>query len=78
VTRPVEDLRPHPSYARHQFTVSASKLSALIEQRDLAFQEPLVISVNGTIIDGYGLAATTEMLKPYDAELMRRYAVSPA
>jgi hypothetical protein len=49
----VEELRPHPSYARHEFTVSASKLSALIEQGELAFQEPLVISVGGTIIDGY-------------------------
>jgi hypothetical protein len=53
LTRPVEELRPHPSYARHEFTVSASKLSALIEQGELAFQEPLVISVGGTIIDGY-------------------------
>jgi len=53
LTRPVEELRPHPSYARHQFTVSASKLSALVERGDLAFQEPLVISADGTIIDGY-------------------------
>jgi hypothetical protein len=53
LSRPVEELQPHPSYARHQFTVSAPKLSALIEQGDLAFQEPLVISVDGTIIDGY-------------------------
>ena len=51
--RAVEELRPHPSYTRHQLTVSASKLSALIEQGDFAFQEPLVISVDGTIIDGY-------------------------
>jgi hypothetical protein len=53
LTCPVEELRPHPSYAKYQFMVPASKLSALIEQGDLAFQEPIIISAEGTIIDGY-------------------------
>src|SRR5215469_7221287 len=50
---PVGDLRPHPSYKRHQFAVSPSRLSALTECGNLPFQEPLMITQNRTIIDGY-------------------------
>jgi hypothetical protein len=50
----VDELRPHPSYARNHLTVSALQLSALIEQGDLAFQEPIVITPDRTILDGYG------------------------
>jgi hypothetical protein len=53
VTRRVDDLRPHPSYVRHGCTVSALKLSILSSLGDLAFREPIVISQEGTIIDGY-------------------------
>jgi hypothetical protein len=49
----VNDLHPHPSYLRCHVTVPASKLSALTELGDLAFQEPLVITRDRTIIDGY-------------------------
>jgi hypothetical protein len=53
VTCGVRELHPHPSYVRHQFTVPASKLSVLAERGDLAFREPLVITQDRTIVDGY-------------------------
>jgi hypothetical protein len=49
----VVELHPHPSYSRHHLTVPASQLSALAEQGDLAFREPLVITRDRTILDGY-------------------------
>ena len=53
VTCPVEELRPHASYERHRFTVSPSRLSALAESGDFALHEPLMITRNRMIIDGY-------------------------
>ena len=53
VTRGVDEIHPHPSYLRHHLTVPASQLSALAERGDLAFREPLVITRNGVIVDGY-------------------------
>jgi hypothetical protein len=49
----VEELHPHPAYVRHHLMVPAHKLSALSEQGDLAFGQPLTITKGGTIIDGY-------------------------
>jgi hypothetical protein len=49
----VEDLRPHAAYKRHRFAVSPSRSSALAEQGDLAFHDPLIITRDRTIIDGY-------------------------
>lgn len=51
--RSLDELRPHPSYVRHQLSVSASQLSALIELGSLAFHQPIVISRNGIVVDGY-------------------------
>jgi hypothetical protein len=48
-----QDLRPHPSYAKHGLTVPASKLSALRERGELAFAEFVTITRDRTIIDGY-------------------------
>ena len=53
VTCRLDELRPHPSYVRHHLTVSAGQLSALAERGDRAFLEPLVITRNRTILDGY-------------------------
>jgi hypothetical protein len=53
VTCRLDELRPHPSYARNCLTVPASQLSALAEQGDHAFLEPLVITQDRTILDGY-------------------------
>jgi hypothetical protein len=49
----VDDLRPHPSYVRHQIAVQVPQLSSLIELGDLAFREPLLITRDRTILDGY-------------------------
>jgi hypothetical protein len=49
----VEELTPHPAYIRHHLVVPAHKLSALSEQGDLAFREPLTITKSRMIIDGY-------------------------
>lgn len=47
------ELRPHPSYVRHGLSVHAAQLSALASSSELAFREPIVITRNHTIIDGY-------------------------
>jgi hypothetical protein len=49
----IAELRPHPSYVKHQLLVSASQLSALAALGSLAFREPIVVIRNLTIIDGY-------------------------
>jgi hypothetical protein len=49
----VDQLRPHPAYASLDIAVSAPVLSALVERGDTAFQEPLLITRERTIVDGY-------------------------
>ena len=51
--RSLDELRPHPSYVRHQLSVTVSQLSTLIELGSVAFQQPIVISRDGVIVDGY-------------------------
>jgi hypothetical protein len=53
LTCPVSELQPHPAYARHRVTVPTSKLSALAEAGDVAFREPLAITQDRIILDGY-------------------------
>jgi hypothetical protein len=53
VTCSVHELRLHPSYARHRLSVDISKLSALSERGDLAFCDPIVITHDRIVIDGY-------------------------
>ena len=53
VTCRLDELRPHTSYVRHHLTVPASKLSTLAERGDRAFLEPLMITRDRTILDGY-------------------------
>src|SRR4051812_26784970 len=53
VSRRVDQLVPHPCYLRHQFTASLEQMSALIELGESGFREPLVITQDGIIIDGY-------------------------
>jgi hypothetical protein len=55
ITCRVGELRPHPSYARNRLTVPAAQLSALAEQGEAAFREPLVITRDHFVIDGYAL-----------------------
>jgi hypothetical protein len=49
----VGDLRPHLSYARLGIKVHASRLNALLEMGEDAFLFPLIVTSDGTIIDGY-------------------------
>jgi hypothetical protein len=49
----VDEVRPHPSYIRHNLAVHACQLSAVAELGDLAFREPLVITQDHIIIDGF-------------------------
>ena len=53
VTCRLDELNPHPSYVRHHLAVPASQLSALAERGDRAFLEPLMITQDRTILDGY-------------------------
>jgi hypothetical protein len=53
VTRHIHELRPHAGYVRHQLSVSASKLSSLAGLGRLAFREPIVITRDGILVDGY-------------------------
>jgi hypothetical protein len=53
VTRYVSELRPHPSYTRHNLSVQPFKLAALQDQGELGFSSPVVITQDKYIIDGY-------------------------
>ncbi len=53
VTCHSDELRPHPSYIRHRLAVHACQLSAVTELGDLAFREPLVITQDRIILDGF-------------------------
>jgi hypothetical protein len=62
VTRRVDELRPHPSYSRHGLAVSASQLSALTALDDQTSEEPIVVTQDGLIIDGYARVERARML----------------
>jgi hypothetical protein len=49
----VDELRPHPGYVRNHIGIPASQLSPLAELGDLVFREPLLITQDRTILDGY-------------------------
>jgi len=53
VTCHPDELHPHPSYIRHNLAVHARQLSAVAELGDLAFREPLVITQDHIILDGF-------------------------
>lgn len=49
----VHELQQHPSYIRNHLTVSPSQLSVVAAHGDVALQQPIVITRNRWIIDGY-------------------------
>jgi hypothetical protein len=49
----VDQLCPHPSYTKHRLSVSASQLTAISALDDLAFQQPIMVTQKGIVIDGY-------------------------
>ncbi len=53
VTCRLDELHPHPAYVRHHLAASTARLSSLAERGDRAFLEPLVITQDRTILDGY-------------------------
>ena len=53
VTRHVNELRPHPSFLRHCLSVPIAAISAVGSQVAPSLQEPLVISQEQIILDGY-------------------------
>jgi hypothetical protein len=53
VTCAPDELRPHPSYVRHNLAVHAWQLSAVAELGDLAFREPLAVTQDRIILDGF-------------------------
>jgi hypothetical protein len=53
VTCRVDELRAHPSYLRHDLSVTASQLSALTAKGELAFRDPIVITQDRVVLDGY-------------------------
>src|SRR4051794_31249307 len=53
VTVPIDQLRPHPSYKKHRLAVSASQLTSVSALGELAFQQPIMITQSGIVIEGY-------------------------
>jgi hypothetical protein len=49
----LDELRPHPSYDRLGFTTPACMLSRLAEQGEVAFREPIFITRDRIVLDGY-------------------------
>lgn len=50
----MDELSPHPSYARLGLVVSPSELTDLAEQGERAFREPLVVTSSRIVVEGYG------------------------
>jgi hypothetical protein len=53
VTCRVDELRAHPSYLRQKLSVTAPQLSALSAKGELAFRDPIIITRNRVVLDGY-------------------------
>jgi hypothetical protein len=53
ITCRLDELRPHPAYVRHHLTVPATKLSRLAEQGERVLREPLFVTQDHLILDGY-------------------------
>ena len=49
----IDELRPHPCYIRNQLAPSAQQISALTTLGVSAFREPIVVTRDRIIIDGY-------------------------
>ncbi len=58
-----QELRPHPSYARHGLSVSACKLASLRARGEQAFLEHIPITRDRIIIDGYAQWELAKELK---------------
>lgn len=52
-SRLVSEIRPHPRILQRRLSPATAKLSALADRGDLAFQDPLTITAEGIILDGF-------------------------
>jgi hypothetical protein len=52
-SRLVAEIRPHPRILQHCLSPATAKLSALADRGDLAFQDPLMVTAEGIILDGF-------------------------
>jgi hypothetical protein len=53
VTRRIEELQPHPSFARHRLSVPVTALSVAVSQAGLGLDEPIAITQDNVILKGY-------------------------
>ena len=51
--RPLAQLRKHPAYVDLKFSVSAAQLAEIQRLGNLPFKDPILITAEGIIIDGY-------------------------
>lgn len=62
VERPVSELREHPTYTDLQLTVCPAQLAAIQDLGEFAFKDPLLITREGVIIDGYARKEVADRL----------------
>jgi ParB-like chromosome segregation protein Spo0J len=53
VMRSTKELQKHPAYAELQLAVSPAKVASIKRLGELAFKDPLLVTRQGVIIDGY-------------------------
>jgi hypothetical protein len=53
VMRPTNELRKHPAYAELQLSVSPAQFASIKRMGEAAFKDPLLVTQQGVIIDGY-------------------------
>lgn len=51
--RPIDELRKHPAYAELQLSVSPAQFASIKRLGEPAFKDPLLVTRQGVIIDGY-------------------------
>lgn len=51
--RLTSELRPHPGVVRHGIQPAIQKTSALVKRGEGAFSNPLIVTTDGLILDGY-------------------------
>ena len=53
VTLSLDQLYPHPSYVKHNLSVSVPQLTALVAVGDFVAWQPIMVTQAGIVIDGY-------------------------
>jgi hypothetical protein len=89
VMRLVEELQPHPDFAKHRGGPPIQSISVLSERGEVVFQEPITITQDGLIVKGYGrlvgqmratrpfcLRRGPQFGNPHPKWLLRRYLIN--